>query len=524
MHPWFEIKLRALNCAGLPARWRFGRRIALGVIAVQLLVLFAYSVHLYRRFELGDDFATFHQAWFLIAHGHLSPFDTVNNYPFIQNHFELAMWPLSLLDKFYPHSIDLLLAQDVAIAASGAVTCIWAFEVVEAHQDRLGTRRGLMLCAGVLTVLIINPWIYETASFDFHFQPFASLFLVLIGRDLWLGRHRRIWAWVALALITGGVAATYLTGLAVIALVCGRSAIGGRQRSRRGRATRILGVLLGVVSVAWLAMVGAIGADKGSLVGYNYAYLAGRPAPDTSLGLLPVLAGIIRHPATVARVLGDRWHYIAQILGAAGFVGVFSPWGGVVALVVLVPAALNHESQVLAPSASFQSFPVIPFAVIGTVFLLVFLAQKAPSRRAAFALLGGTALVPAVLLAAIWLPRIPPEWNNVTQGGASQLSSLHARIPSGAEVIGSQGVIGRFADREYVYPLLTASQGFHLHRVEVVFIFTPDQGIELASPKATRAAIDFVGNQLHARSLVASEGVSAFAWNPPPRTSTVILP
>ena len=71
---------RSLDCLVDNTSWlrkprplRVARTIALIALAVQLLVLVFYSHRQYDRFDLSTDFATYNQAVWMIAHGHLTP-------------------------------------------------------------------------------------------------------------------------------------------------------------------------------------------------------------------------------------------------------------------------------------------------------------------------------------------------------------------------------------------------------------------------------------------------------------------
>jgi hypothetical protein len=76
---------------------RWVRRIGLMLLALKFAGFCVWSSLLYHRFALTPDFAQYQQAWYLIAHGHLNPYDTVGNFPFWQNHGEFIMWPLAAL-------------------------------------------------------------------------------------------------------------------------------------------------------------------------------------------------------------------------------------------------------------------------------------------------------------------------------------------------------------------------------------------------------------------------------------------
>jgi len=73
------------------------RRIGYAVLSLKLAAFATWSAVLYRHFSLTPDFAQYHQAWYLIAHGDLNPYDTVGNFAFWQNHAEFIMWPLALI-------------------------------------------------------------------------------------------------------------------------------------------------------------------------------------------------------------------------------------------------------------------------------------------------------------------------------------------------------------------------------------------------------------------------------------------
>jgi len=87
------------------------RRIGYIVLALQFAGFLCWSTLLYRRFSLTPDFAQYHQAWYLIAHGNLDPRDTLGRFPFWQNHAEFMLWPMSLLYWVWPHCVDLLWLQ-----------------------------------------------------------------------------------------------------------------------------------------------------------------------------------------------------------------------------------------------------------------------------------------------------------------------------------------------------------------------------------------------------------------------------
>ena len=136
---------------------------------------------------------------------------------------------------------------------------------------------------------------------------------------------------------------------------------------------------------------------------------------------------------------------------------------------------------------------------------------------------GALSLVQVGVVATQWIPKIPGVFLLVNVQTATQLSKVQARIPAGAEVIASQGVIGRFGGRQWLYPYLNEfadGQTIPVDAPIVAFVFVPNQGIEEATPAQTEAAIAKM-TALGARKIVSTPDVTAFLWHPPKGTTTV---
>src|ERR1700722_459166 len=118
---------------------------SIAVLALQLAALIAYSSHLYARFDLSVDFAHNVQAWYLIGHGTLDPVDTVRiaATPFWRDHFDLILWPLSLLRWLSPQPVILLWLQDAAIVASEVVTLLWVSAILSDRLTRFRNAAGI---------------------------------------------------------------------------------------------------------------------------------------------------------------------------------------------------------------------------------------------------------------------------------------------------------------------------------------------------------------------------------------------
>ncbi len=343
----------------------------MAVFALQLVLLVLHSWYLWDHFDLTADFGQYSQAWQQIATGHLNPYDTTYawyyphyGYPFYQADLELIMWPLSLLYWVYPHSVDLLIVQDAALAGAGLVAYRWALEHLQLHAPN--RRFALLVGGGVLLVLVLQPWTYWAASYDYHSEPLAAFFVLLAGRDLWAGR-RRGWVWVALTLLCSNVAASYVVALGVAAIISGR---------RRWRT----GLVLVLVGAVWLGIVGLVHSGKGAALS-AYAYLDDRTTVnDTIGGIFTIVTGMAIHPGIAARTLSHRWSDIYQFVSGAGTMGLFSAFGGLLAVVVLAPSALNSSPAFISAIGGSQNIMAVLAVAVGIAMVATWLTR--PGRGA----------------------------------------------------------------------------------------------------------------------------------------------
>jgi len=500
----------------LTGRLRLVWSIGVVAFAAQAVGLLVWSDHLWSRYDLTSDFGTFSQAWQQIGTGHLDPRETTfaynyphYGYPFWQSHFELVMWPLGLLHLLWSSTFVLLIVQDLALAGIGMAGLRFGLELLE-RQWPTALPHRTVVGAGFLLVLLISPWVYWTASFDFHLQPIAILLVVLCARDLWNGR-RRAWWFAAAVLACGDVAASYLVGLGIAAVLS-------------GRPTRHHGLVLIGVGVAWVGFVVAIGSGKGSSLAGNYGYLA-HVTSGTGLGAtFAVVWGIAHHPTGVVDVLRSRRDEIVKFIASSGSIGLVSALGIGMSVVVLVPDALNQSPVFIGAAAAFQNLAAVVFLIVGGVTLLTWLARRGRWGPVVMWIVAGLALVQVAVVSVDWLSKIPGEFLQVNSVTAGQLHRAQARIPADAEVIASQGVIGRFGGHEYLYPYLNLfadGQTIPVHASTVAFVFVPRAGIESATPAQTEAAIEKVRTVLGAAEVVSTPNVTAFLWHPPPGTTTV---
>lgn len=454
--------------------------------------------------SVSQDFAIFHQAWAMIGSGHLDPYSTVVGYPYWQSHFELVMWPLALLHPLFPSGFTLLVLQDLAIVGAELLAVLWVLEVV--RRGRTLRPVHLAPVAVTLALLVTNERIWAAAKGDFHFQAFAALALVGAARAAWRGQRWGVWPWVALALLTGDVAGTYVAGLGLSALVARKD-------------TRATGLAMIVVGGAWTAFVGLLGANRGSAIG-GYQHLVDRPLPDGGAALLVLVAALVLHPGRPLSVLGSKAGLFRTEFTATGLIGLVHPWTFGVVLVVAVSGGLQQSLAFFAP---FQNFPALVFGTAGTGLVLDWLGRRshAGARRA---LVGRVALSVAVLLVVatatverrLGEPSFPEP-----ASAAGALDRVQEALRPGDQVIASFGLVGRFAGQPDVRYFLVPTT-VPLTGGRVVFVFSPTVG-NMPTPGDQVAAAATV-RALGATQIAATDDVLAFSWTPPAGTTALQLP
>lgn len=483
----------------------------MALLGLQLLAMLAFSVYQYTHFAETWDFAVYNQSWTAIAHGSLNPYSSLLGAPFWRNNAEFVLWPLSVLYWLYPHPVDLLVVQDLAVVLTEAVAFDWALKVIQ--RSTLSRQLSTGLAAGTVVVLALDPWAWNTIAFDFHSHTISTLLVVLLGRDLWEGRTRRCWWWALGAILVDGPGALYVVGVGAAA------AVASRQVRRTGAGVMFVGAL-------WFVVLTSIGGDGVGGRGLTewYGYLAGRTTGHVSLA--DVAAGAIRHPGLMAHMVDLRWHIVFRFLGVVGILGLLSPWGLLPSAVVFLPTIFNADPGFLRFEQSFQSWPAIPFVLIGTLIVITRLTDAERSRQIekwAFI------TVWAALFASItWtaLPAVPRYWLAVSDPAAQKLDRLEAMIPEKAEIVAYNGVIGRFGSRPPVYTVSFHSDGASTVPVRepiLVFVITVSQGV--ANPPKQTALEDVAAlREMGASTLVEGDGIFGLELRPQRGVTYVRLP
>jgi hypothetical protein len=487
--------------------WRHLRIAGLVAIGTQLVGTLVLSTFLFHRFHLIEDFGIFNQAWTLIGQGHLNPYNSIYGFPFYKSHFELIMWPLALLHVVTSQPVVLLWFQDLTACGAELVVFFWIVEHLEDHHVPRGV--GLGFGGAALAALLVNPLLWSTVSFDFHFESTATLFAVLAARSLYRGRFTTGWIWIGATLLCGDVAALYVVGLGLSALLA-------------GGAVRRQGLPVLATGAAWLAFIALIGANRGSSLN-DYAYLAGRAKLPRGGGLALAAAGALTHPGRVLHIVRFRLRAIWDAVEPAGVIGLASPWGFGVPVVVLVSSALNSSTNYIG--SPFQNFALLPFLLFGTVSVLVWLSARLRDRWVVPVVVGAVLVLVALITGANAsgaMVRTAVD-TGPTASQAAVLRSVLPRIPEDAEVASSLRVIGRFSSRPLVYLILPSADALPANSRDVVVVLAVTSGIDATPPGQAASSITALRARYHAETLVDADGITVLRVTVPNGVSTIDL-
>jgi len=486
------------------------QRGAIGTVwLVQLGGLLALSAVAYRGFALGEDFGIYYQAWWLLGHGHLDPGSSLLGTRFVASNAELMLWPLSVLGRLWGSPFLLLVLQDLALVATNALTLSWVTEALRRERQLSASERRNVEFA-VLVGLLADPWCYQSARYDFHFEVVIGLFAILVGRALWKGRTAMMVPLAALLLLSGSSGALAAVG----------AGLGGLLTGHRLRWSGGL-FLAGVADALVLSRLGLVGAH-GALFDDQYRYLT--TVRHGSVGAPAVLAGIVRHPLVPLRELASKVPLVLELTVPVGLVGLASPWGFGMAAAILLPALLASHNF-LNPFAAFQAWPALPFVTFGSALLLArLLESNLPVRvrtllaRAALGLLGSAT---AALLFA-WASTTAAILGAQAGAGRGAGAVLRTVTPE-TEVVAWASAVGRFSGRRWSYAFNSPSATFPIQAKTVVFLLPGPAvyGAGATGRLATGIARD--ATELGATPIPDASPWVAFVWHPGPGVTAVRL-
>lgn len=483
----------------IPFAWLRWTGIAL--LSAQGVAMLIWSTLLWHRFALTSDYAVYHQAWWLIAHGHFDPLNSTQNHSFWRNDMELLIWPLALLGVLFPHGPALLYVQDLALVIAELVAWQWISTTAVMESQPWPS---ILPIAGLI-LLLGNPWTWWVVSFDVHMEVLGLPFVMLAAYELTHKSRRRLWLWVFLSLLSSTVVATYVAGLGL-----------GSLTSRRWRHK---GAILLGAGTGWTLIVAMAHLDKGAPPNVMYGYLAGKQfTPHASLS--GMLIYISSHPNVVASALWAHREDIWANISAPGLLGALDP----LVLGVCLPALLANEliRGYIFGEPLFQSVVIYVAVPVGTVLVLSWLYRRVP--RLALVLAVAVALN-TIGWAFVWLPQVRRTWLNVVPpASAAVLARAEAMIPSSAEVVTSNGVMGRFSDHVYLYQQPAPGGYVPVRAADVWWVIAPAVGIDLVPAEASDALVTALAGPMHAQLILHGAGIWVFRWLPTGHVRAVRVP
>ncbi len=492
---------------------------AVAVVA-QLAGLLLWSAHVASRENLTWDFGINYQAWYLIAHGNLWPHSSLKGgIAYARDDGELLVWLLAPLWWLFPdHPLGLLWLQDLAIAGVSATCLRLVVEGIPWQPGDPARRQAAAALSRVLvTVLVVaNPFVYSTATFDVHLEVFASCFALLALRAAVRGRRSAL-VWGVLVGLCGGPSLVYLiaVGLTAATILSWRARATIRRSSASARSA-LWPLGMSVAAVVWLVALGALHATVGA-DGSGYAYLTGAAA-GASPGPAQVLLGVLEHPATAARVVSSHGWNLWANTSPSGLVGLLTPAFFLAALPMLPNNLLDTQTF---SQPGFQNFVVYGPLAVGSVAVVAALLR----RRRAWAL--GVVLAIAMAANAIgWLHAWFPSVRNfvrVSPAAAAVVAQVTREAGPGDQVVASQGFVGPLSGRAEVQAL-TKPIVVPVGRRTVWFVLSSSAGIQTAPRAETLEAINTVAHLPGVQALhVDDAGVWVYRWHPRGGTRRIAL-
>jgi hypothetical protein len=242
----------------------------------------------------------------------------------------------------------------------------------------------------------------------------------------------------------------------------------------------------------------------------------------------------------------DLWAYV----GSAGVIGLFSPYA-VLPVLILIETGLSGDNGL--SGTVYQSFGAVLFLIPLAMLVLGHFDRwlekrwaarpdrvqrhaltHPPTRRQAKLSLTGRGRLVTVVIAAllavsavgwglVWIPHAPGQWIRVSPATARTLDHVETLIPAGAEVVASQGVMGRLADRPWLYPF-PGTGVVPLHTANTYFVIAPNVGIELGSVQSAEGALGQLAGPLHGRLLLDANGIWLIDLPRPPGVTKLRFP
>ncbi len=457
-------------------------RLSFAVIAIQGLAMMAWSFLIYNRGSLSWDSALYSQAAWLISHGNLNPFDTVAGFSFFGNHGEIIMWVLSWPAIVIPASLWLLIVQIISVIGAEILLLNWIGSKEYWKINPKLSKSNVYILAAFM--LALNPWIFWSVAGDFHLESVALFFLIGASSSLEQGKYKNALIFAVFELSCGVVGVLWLLSIGLTLLIV-------KDRFRVGLLT---------VGISILAFCGfyILGADQSLTIKDGYPYLGQGSS-------ISKILGIFTHVGDVASRIKQRCSDIFAQLGAAGAIGVLSPWGLISPGLILLVNVSNDYRQGVFAFPGFQSLPVEFFLVYGFFEVLAKVGNLKLVHKMSLVVLG----VIAIGYSLVWFPKIPTAWMDVSRLSGGALKSAESMIPQGDEVIASQGIAGTLAGRKYIYAMRSPGS-FPVNQSNVWIILAPYAGIETESVSDTLSTLSYLAKSANASLRYSNSGIYLF--------------
>ncbi|MCY0881125.1 MAG: hypothetical protein OWS74_03940, partial [Firmicutes bacterium] len=332
-------------------------------------------------------------------------------------------------------------------------------------------------------------------GFLFHFHAVEALWFIAAGWSFWRGSLRAGWIFAVLMALTSQVSVTYLVPLGLLVFLWGR---------RRSGVGLIFGGLMiyglemaAVGSLGWLGIVlHKIGIHSATAPSSG-PVAAPTPLNASAAGISPVAA---------------LWHTLVTAdwmnIGPSGALGVLSPIGLILGGSVLAESALLGGGFSLPGPANIAAYAPL---TVGTIAVLSFLAGR---RFRGHQGIAAVAAIGAMIIAGGWdisgwkgfakTTALPPAQT------ARVLYHAAQKIPAHAVVIASQGIMGAFSQRRFIYR--PSSVPSVLPSSSAYAVIVPAKGIEMDTPSRQYAQIGYLAMQAHAQLIAHRHGVWIFHW------------
>lgn len=472
------------------------RIIGLFLLFIQLIILCWWSDILVSRGATTLDFAIFYQPVYLIAHGNLDPYLTVHSYYFYNDHAAFIMWPLTIFYLIWPHGVTLSFIQDAAAVGAEVIGFLWICDIAASKSVKI--KSGFIIPLLVLItalILCLNPWTIWACSFDFHVEALTTFFVLGTARALYRDK-KTMWIWLALALACGDLATVYLLALGLSAVITGKHWL------KRGLA-------LCLIALVYEVFLNLIHGTRGDGLQF-YSNLTG--VYNNKISPTLVIKSILAHPSRVTKTLTHNRLDIYADISPEGFLGYLWPPTAIVSLLTLTESALNGQFTFVQPG--FQNIALVSFVGFGTGAVLLYIATKGKKMRLSACICGLLLAANACGWAYTWLPQVSNNWLLISPQQSQVLDHIQTMIKPQDEVIASNGFVGKFANRKYIYDALQLGT-LPMYTKAVWFVIAPDVGIETMPVNQSNSMLNQISLLPGAKLVLSEDGIWVYKWRPP---------